>query len=98
MVARQTSATNLKNKRALFWDIAEDTIERALAEYDEWVILRVFEYGELEDIFDVINLYTRERVVAVFTNARPKPMARAMAILFLDIEVSKFEERPLFYK
>jgi hypothetical protein len=91
-------ANNLMNRRSLFWDINENNIEKALHESEDWVIERVFEYGELNDIFDVINLYKKEKVAEVLSKAKLKPMARAMAFLFLDLETNKFEERPLFYK
>lgn len=96
---KQTTAANrLKNRKSLFWDIHENDIERAFHQSDDWVIERVFEYGEVEDIFDVIEMYNKEKVKAVLSKAKLRPMARAMASLFLDIETPKFEERPLFYK
>ena len=81
--------TNLRFRRPLFWDIHENDIERVLLESDEWVIPRVFEYGSLEDIWDVIELYGRDKVRQVLTSQKLKPMSRAMAFLFLDIDIDK---------
>lgn len=92
------ATNNLINRRSLFWDINEKDIERALVESDDWVIERVFEYGELDDIYDVIELYKKEKVNAVLSKTKLRPMARAMAFLFLDMETPKIEERPLFYR
>jgi hypothetical protein len=90
--------SDLKLNRALFWDINEKDIEKTFIESDDWVIVRVFEYGELEEIYSVIELYGEARVKEVLSKAQLRPMARAMAFLFFDIETSKDEERPLFYK
>lgn len=89
---------NLVTRKELFWEVNPNRIEQILRESDDWVIVRVFEYGEIEDIFDVISLYGEEKVKAVLIKEKLKPMARAMALLFLDIETPKIEERPLFYK
>jgi hypothetical protein len=51
---------SLSSERALFWDVNQRDIERVLVESDEWVIVRVFQYGTLEDIKAVIKLYGRE--------------------------------------
>lgn len=80
--------TNLKYRRTLFWDIPEEDIKCALAESDEWVIMRVFEYGTLNDIFDVIDLYGEQKVRAVLSTSKMPPVTRAMAYLFFDLEQS----------
>jgi hypothetical protein len=84
--------------RALFWDIHEKEIPKALADSPDWVIPRVFEYGELGEIFAIIELYGKAKVIEVLMNTQLKPVARAMAYVFLDIETPNREERPLFYK
>lgn len=98
MEFRKAMKNNLKSRKALFWEVNEKDIERMFIESDDWVIERVFEYGEIEDILNVIELYKKEKVTAVLSKAKLRPMARAMAFLFLDIETPKIEERPLFYK
>ncbi len=81
--------TNLRSRRPLFWDINEKDIDRALIESDEWVIPRVFEYGSLDDIRDVIQLYGSDRVKAVLGTLKLNAMSRAMAFLFLDMDPEK---------
>lgn len=76
----------LISRRPLFWDIHENNIEIALRESSDWVIERVFEYGTLKDIFDVIDLYGREKVKQVLTVANLKPMGGSMAFLFLGLD------------
>jgi hypothetical protein len=88
----------MKFRRELFWDINENDIERTLIESDEWVIPRIFEYGDLKEIAEVIKLYGENKTKAILAQTQLRPMARAMAFLFLDIRTPKSEERPLFYK
>jgi len=78
--------TNLVNRRALFWDINEKSIEKALVESDSWVIERVFEYGEIPDIQDVIELYGEKRTKEVLSEACLQPMAKVMAFHFFNID------------
>lgn len=78
--------TNLQRRKALFWDIPEKDIERVLVESDDWVIMRVFEYGTLNDIFDVINLYGEQKIRAVLSASKMPPVTRAMAYLFFDLD------------
>lgn len=84
--------------RELFWDIPESAIEAAVKNSPGWVINRVFEYGTLKEIADVIEFYGQEKASAFIKQTSVKPMARAMAFLFLNIELPKIEERPLLYK
>jgi hypothetical protein len=77
---------NLSSRRALFWDINENDIERVLVDSDEWVILRVFQYGSLQDIQAVIELYGVMRSKQVLSSLELPPVASAMAYLFLDID------------
>jgi hypothetical protein len=81
--------SNLKFRRALFWDIHENEIERALVESDDWVVVRVFEYGTLNDIFNVVDLYGKEKVKSILIKSELRPMARAMAFLFLGVDTHK---------
>lgn len=79
-------ATGLKNRSAIFWDVSPADIERVLAESGDWVIVRVFEYGTLDDIRDVIDLYGKARAKKVLSSTPLPPVARAMAYLFLDVD------------
>jgi hypothetical protein len=80
---------NLKNRRPLFWDINENDIEKALVESVDWVVVRVFEFGSIEDIFDVIELYGKQKVRETLTRETLQPVSAAMAFLFLDVDVHR---------
>lgn len=82
-------SNNLKFRRELFWDINDNEIEHALIHSDDWVIVRVFEYGTLDDVFDVIRLYGKVKVKSVLINATLRPMAKSMAFLFFGIDTNK---------
>ena len=70
----------------MFWDINEKDIEKALLESDSWVIERIFEYGEIPDIEEVIKLYGKERTKEVLHQATLRPMAKVMAFHFFAID------------
>lgn len=78
--------TNLINRKELFWEVRPDRIEQILRESDDWVIVRVFEYGEIEDILEVIELYGEEKVKDVLNRENLKPIASVMAYLFLGVD------------
>ena len=78
--------SNLKYRRPLFWDINEKDIEKALVESPDWVVPRVFQYGTLNDIRDVINLYGKERTKRALLKIKMRPLTRSMAYLFLNID------------
>lgn len=73
-------------RKDLFWDINIEHIDRVFSENDDWVILRVVEYGTLEDIYELINLYGAEKVKEVLDTENLKPMSTAMAFLFFGID------------
>jgi hypothetical protein len=70
----------------LFWEIRPERIPAILRENDDWVIVRVFEYGTIEDILEVIELYGRQKCVDVLNREELKPMAASMAYLFLNVD------------
>lgn len=78
--------TNLINRKELFWEVSPSSIEQVLRESDDWVIVRVFEYGEIEDIVDVIELYGKEKTKSILLKADLKPVAAVMAYLFLGAD------------
>jgi hypothetical protein len=53
------------------------------------VVVRVFEFGSIEDIFDVIELYGKQKVREILTRETLQPVSAAMAFLFLDIDVRR---------
>ncbi len=81
--------SNLRFRRPLFWDINENDIEKALVESPMWVIPRVFEYGSIDDIRDVIDLYGLEKAKHALLKTKMKPLTRSMAYLFLNIDPDK---------
>lgn len=78
--------TDLLKRKELFWEISPERIPQALVENDDWVIVRVFEYGQVDDIFNVIELYGEEKVKAVLSTENLKPVAAVMAYLFLNVD------------
>ncbi len=83
---RASFDTYFSSRPALFWDISPERIPTALRENDDWVIVRVFEYGTIEEIFKVIELYGKRKTIDVLSRERLKPMAEAMAHLFLGVD------------
>lgn len=77
---------NLILRKELFWEVNPDRIETILRDSGEWVIVRVFEYGEIDDIFDVIELYGEQRVKEVLQKEKLKPVAIVMAYLFVGVD------------
>jgi hypothetical protein len=74
--------------RALFWDINENEIDNTIAHSKDWVVHRVFEYGTLGEIFDIIDLYGSDQVSEILkSSSHLKPVTKAMGRLFLDLDV-----------
>ena len=94
----ETANGKIHLAKELFWDIPEMNIATALSDSADWVTVRVFEYGTLEEITEVIKFYGAEKVKESLLQTKLRPMARAMAWLFLDIDILSNEERPLFYR
>lgn len=78
--------TNLINRTSLFWEINPERIASVLEENDDWVIVRVFEYGTIEDITEVIRVYGKAKVIEVLRQEKLKPIAASMAYLFLNVD------------
>jgi hypothetical protein len=80
----QTTRGNIELARSLFWEIDESAIGKALLESDEWVIPRVFEYGTLDEITDIIDYYGQENTLAILLKLKSqlKPMTKALARLY----------------
>lgn len=73
-------------RKALFWDIDEKDLDRVFIDSDDWVIVRVVEYGTLEDIYELIALYGRQKVKDVLSKEALRPMSAAMAFIFFGID------------
>ncbi|MEI9921121.1 MAG: hypothetical protein WDO14_20345 [Bacteroidota bacterium] len=80
------AAARLVNRRPLFWDISPESIKTALQKNDDWAIVRIFQYGTLDDILDCIELYGKKKVTAVLSSSKLRPMAYAMGHLFLGVD------------
>lgn len=83
---RSSFQKHFEGRPALFWDISPARIPTALRENDDWVIVRVFEYGTIEDIYRVIGLYGSKKATEVLRHEKLRPMASAMAYLFLNVD------------
>lgn len=85
----ETEKGTVKLGRALFWEINEKDIARALVESDEWVVLRVFEYGTLDEIAALIRYYGKENVKDILWQLKSqlKPVTKAMAWYYFDLEL-----------
>lgn len=73
--------------RELFWDIPEKNIDLALERSPDWVIVRVFEHGTLDEISEIIRLYGESNVRNSLLRNELKPVAKAMAWLYLDLDL-----------
>lgn len=78
--------TWLKQRRELFWDINENDIAQAFSESKEWVILRVFDYGSIEDISELIQFYGEQDVKKVLIAEKLSRVTKVMAFMFLDVK------------
>lgn len=74
------------HRKELFWEVSPDRVEQVLRDSDDWVIVRVFEYGEIEDILDVIELYGEQKIKNVLSKEKLKPVASVMAYLFMGVD------------
>lgn len=94
----ETANGKINLAKELFWDIPEKNIPLALIQSSEWVVVRVFEYGTLEEIAEIIKFYGKEKVKELLSKSNLRPVAKAMAWLFLEVDIPANEERPLFYR
>ena len=79
---------NPQLSHTLFWDVAKKDIDKTLTGSRDWVVIRVFEYGTVEEINEIINYYGRSSVIQILKSASfLKPVTRAMARLFLDLNL-----------
>jgi hypothetical protein len=79
-------AARLASRRPLFWDIRPERIPIALRDSDDWAIVRIFEYGTLDDISDCIELYGESKVSEVLSSSSLRPTAYVMGYLFLGLD------------
>lgn len=83
---KEANTSSFPSKPHLFWDIDKSRIPMALVDNDDWAIVRIFEYGSLQDIQETIELYGEGKVTSVLSKERLRPMAASMAFLFLNID------------
>ncbi|MEJ0032212.1 MAG: hypothetical protein WDO15_18380 [Bacteroidota bacterium] len=86
MIDNLSPATRLANRRPLFWDISPERIPMALRDNDDWAIVRIFEYGTLDDISDCIEFYGKKKVSEVLSSSTLRPTAYVMGYLFLGVD------------
>lgn len=60
-----------KLSRSLFWDVPQDipNIQRIVNENPDWTIERVFEYGTMQDIRQVLAWYGKEKAISVLCSS-----------------------------
>lgn len=85
-IRQKVHTSNLLKQTHLFWEIDPKEIEKALLESDDWVIVRVFEHGDIPDIHDVIDLYGEEKVKQVLSTEKLDRTATVMAYLLLGVD------------
>jgi hypothetical protein len=83
----KTEKGNVELGRALFWEIDEQQIGQALINSDDWVIQRVFEYGNLDEIDTIIEYYGSDRTVGALDRLKHdlNPMAKTMAWYYFGL-------------
>lgn len=86
MSEASANSTPLASRTPLFWDISPEQVSKALRKNSAWAIVRIFEYGTIQDIYDAIDYYGQERTVEVLKHEKLKPVARVMAYLFLGVD------------
>jgi len=79
-------AAHLASRKPLFWDISPERIPTALRDNDDWAIVRIFEYGTLDDISDCIEFYGEKKVIEVLSSSQLRPTAYVMEYLFLHVD------------
>lgn len=73
---------------SLFWDIPERDISNALTNSKDWVVVRVFEYGSIEEITEIIKYYGTDTIRDLLKSSKAlKPVTKAMARVFLDLNL-----------
>lgn len=89
----QTTKGSIELSKELFWDIPESRIKTILDDNPYWVVPRVFEYGSIEEITDVIEFYGTYKSTQVLVQMKNelKPMAKAMAHLYLNLELRDYD-------
>lgn len=81
----ETEKGHVNIGKELFWDIPEKDMGMAFTQSKDWVIVRVFEYGTLDEIAEIIDYYGKPMVKNALSNAMLRPVAKAMGKLFLDL-------------
>jgi hypothetical protein len=80
----------MKINRALFWDVDYETLD--WAKYAHWVIVRVFERGDVDDIRQVRRHYGDDLVKEALLNAKSIRLERLhLAAAVIDEPVQKFK-------
>lgn len=76
--------------RKLFWDVDYDKLD--WEKYDSWVIVRVFERGDVDDIRQVRRHYGDEKISNSLLNAKSIRLDRLyLAAAVIDQPLEKFK-------
>ena len=90
----QTPRGSIELSEELFWDIDINRASSVVDTNPHWTLPRIFEYGSLKEIADITKYYGEEQSKRILTEqkAELKPMTKAMAHVFLDIELRDYKE------
>ena len=67
-LSEQSQPDKTKYRKALFWDTNFDTLD--WRRNSEWIIQRVFEYGNESEIEETIRFYGKKMIAKVLLNAK----------------------------
>ena len=80
----QTNKGPIELSQELFWDVDIKRVPFIVEGNPYWVVPRIFEYGTLIEIDDIIKFYGQEqsKAVLIVQKNELKPMTKAMAHVF----------------
>ena len=89
MVSGDYKKTRPQFFKGLFWDIDESKLD--YEKNAEWIIQRIFERGDLDDIFLLVYYYGKEKVISILKNAKGlKKSDMFLASLMFQLQPTDF--------
>jgi len=59
-----------KEWKKYFWDCNFEKLREETQKYDQYIILRILDYGSLEDVIELEKIYSRKQIVECIKNRR----------------------------
>ena len=89
----ETTMGSIELSEELFWDIDTKRAALVIETNPHWVLPRIFEYGSLKEIATITKYYGKKLTKKILTEQKDelKPMTKAMAHVFLDIELRDYK-------